>query len=84
MAQTYKVAIQNMRFNPPSVSVSTGDTVEWTNLMGMAHTITADNSEFDSGAVGGGKTFSHVFTAAGKIPYHCQIHPSMVGAVTVT
>ena len=42
MAQTHKINIQNMKFDPASVSITKGDTVEWTNRMGMAHTVTGD------------------------------------------
>ena len=53
MAQNHKVEIKNMRFNPESVTVAKGDTVEWMNLMGMAHTVVPDNDEFPgSGAIG--------------------------------
>jgi plastocyanin len=85
MSQTYKVAIQNMKFNPASVSIAKGDTVEWTNTMGMQHTATADDGSFDSGPFGGpNKTFSHIFDSTGTLPYHCEIHPNMTGTVVVS
>lgn len=37
-----------------------------------------------SGNLGGNGTFTATFTAAGDYPYHCSIHPNMVGTVTVT
>ena len=85
MAQTYKVDIVKMTYSPNSIAVAAGDTVEWTNRMGMAHTVTADNGEFpDSGAIDpNGGTFSHKFDSAGTIPYHCEIHPFMTGTVVV-
>ncbi len=74
-----------MRFTPASVPVAKGDTVEWTNRMGMTHTVTPDNDEFPgSGAMGQNKTFSHVFCDAGTVDYHCEIHPFMTGKVIVT
>ena len=30
-----------------------------------------------------GASFSKTFTSAGSFPYHCTIHPGMVGTVTV-
>jgi hypothetical protein len=36
---------------------------------------TADRGDFDSGAIGSGKMFFWTFNAAGKVPYHCEIHP---------
>jgi len=85
MAQTYKIDIQSMKFNPDSLTIASGDTVEWTNLMGMPHTVAPDNDEFEgSGAIGQNKKFSHVFDAPGTIAYHCEIHPFMTGTVIVT
>jgi plastocyanin len=45
---------------------------------------------FDSGLSGPnaltttGKMFSYTFAAAGKFPYFCQLHPTMVGMVIVS
>ena len=85
MAKTQTVSISNMAFNPNSVTVVVGDTVEWTNQMGVDHTVNPDNNEFPaSGHIGPGKTFSHAFDASGTIAYHCEIHPFMKGTVIVT
>ena len=85
MVKTCKVEIKDMKFDPANVTVAKGDTVEWTNKMGMAHTVAPDNDEFPgSGAIGQDETFSHVFDAAGTVDYHCEIHPFMTGTVVVT
>jgi plastocyanin len=84
MAQTYQVSIQNMQFDPDNVGAATGDTVRWTNTMGMQHTVTADDGSFDSGPIAQGETFSQVFNAAGSVGYHCEIHPQMTGTIIVT
>ena len=52
--------------------------------MAMAHTVTADNAEFDSGALSKDQTFSHVFNDVGTVGYHCEIHDFMQGTVVVT
>jgi plastocyanin len=84
MAQTHSIDITNMAFNPGSVTISVGDTVEWTNLMGMDHTVTPDNSEFpSSGHIKPKAKFSHIFGASGSFAYHCEIHPFMKGTVIV-
>jgi plastocyanin len=85
MAQTHKVNIQNMKFDPASITVAVGDTVEWSNKMGFAHTVAPDGGEFpSSGKIEPNKTFSHVFDKAGSVPYHCEIHTQMKGTVIVT
>lgn len=86
MAQTHKVNIQNMKFDPANVTIAAGDSVEWTNQMGMFHTVAPDDGSFpSSGNIGknGGK-YSHTFNTAGSIPYHCEIHTFMKGTVIVT
>ena len=30
-----------------------------------------------------GDTYSFTFTAAGTYPYHCSIHPNMVGTIVI-
>jgi plastocyanin len=84
-------------FSPNPIHVKVGDTVTWTNIDNMEHTVTSgtgpsDRSKgklFDSGLSGPtvlttGKTFSHQFTKAGELPYFCQIHPTLVGKVVVS
>jgi plastocyanin len=84
-------------FSPNPVSIKVGDTITWTNKDTIFHTVTsgtgpsdpAKGKEFDSGLSGPsalttqGKTFSHKFTTAGEFPYFCELHPTMVGKVSV-
>ena len=85
MAETKTVEIKGMKFQPSPITLARGDTVQWTNRDAMAHTVTADNGEFDSGkTLGKGESFSHTFPDAGTFWYHCEIHPSMRGQVVVT
>jgi plastocyanin len=69
---THQASIESMAFNPDSLPVRAGDTVVWTNNMGMNHTAAADDGSFDSGPIGANDTFSHTFNAAGSVPYHCE------------
>jgi len=52
----------------------------------MTHTATADNGSVpDAGDINQGASSSpQEFAAAGTVKYHCEIHPSMHGAVTVS
>ena len=36
-------------------------------------------TDFNSGNIGSGGTFDHVFSTAGRFPYHCAIHTVMTG-----
>ena len=82
--------------NPRTISLAsaTGGLVKWTNNdqnagvyggTGVTHNITADDgSSFTSGNLLPGAIFETTLTAPGDYPYHCSIHPTMKGRVTVT
>lgn len=92
------VAMQTNQFAPRELTVTTGETVVWTNRDSVGHSVTADDGAFDSSpacgsAAGGclkkGATFSHSFGQPGRFSYHCRIHGAgggqgMAGTVTVT
>jgi len=73
----------NRAFNPDSLDVAVGSTVTWTNTDSIAHTSTSDTRLWDSGSVAPHGQFSMTFQNAGTFPYHCAIHPGMVGTITV-
>jgi plastocyanin len=75
------VTIQNFAFNPPSVEISTGDTVRWTNKDSVEHTVSGPT--FSSGLIPKGQNYEFLFTTPGVYNYNCSIHPSMKGTVTV-
>jgi plastocyanin len=72
-------------FRPDPLQIKAGDTVTWTNNAGTTHTATSDTGAWDTGNLAPAATSSAVsFPTAGTFPYHCAIHPSMVGSVIVT
>ncbi|SYZ73521.1 exported hypothetical protein [Candidatus Zixiibacteriota bacterium] len=79
------VTISGFAFNPSSTTVKMGTTVTWTNNDAVTHTVTSDDGKFtSSGNLGQGAKYSYTFNTAGSYPYHCSIHPSMTGTITVT
>jgi len=78
------VAVANFAFVPASLSVQSGDTVTWTNMDDISHTVSADNDAFDSGVFSKGMTFQLTAGAPGTYTYFCRIHPFMKGTLTVT
>jgi len=78
-----EVFIQNMAFNPVTITVPANTTITWTNKDGVAHTVTSNTGLFDSGSMGANETYSHLFTTAGSYPYHCIFHSGMTGTVIV-
>ncbi len=70
-------------FKPGSITVSSGDTVQWTNngKVPEGHDVSGDG--LDSGVLQAGDSYSHTFGSAGNFSYICSIHPQMHGTVTV-
>jgi plastocyanin len=80
---TVQVIMTDRSYSPQTVTINVGDTVTWVNEDAPQHDVVADNGEFKSGLFDKGGTFSFTFTTAGTYPYHCSIHPGMVGTVVV-
>ena len=81
------VAAKDIAYSPSTLAVKAGDTVTFKNEDGPTHTFTADDKSFDSGRVAPGKSFTFVVpasaTAGTTIAFHCEIHSSMKGTLTV-
>ena len=73
----------NRAFTPDQLDITAGTTVTWTNTDVVSHTSTSDGTGWNSGTLPAGGRFSFTFPAAGTFPYHCTIHPGMVGTVVV-
>jgi len=73
-------------FSPAGVTVPVDTTVKWTNADSIQHTVTSStvplNGTFDA-TLNPGISVCLKFTVAGAFNYHCSIHPSMTGLVTV-
>ena len=80
------------KFDPATVKVAVGDTVEWTNPELITHTVTFDPSQasdaanaalpdgvkpFGSGDLEQDGTFRHTFTVKGVYKYFCKNHEKM-------
>lgn len=94
-SSTYNVSIVSYLFRPQSINVTTGTDVVWTFLTNGTdssdvHTVTSDNQTQSGGGIfqslimHAGQTFSFTFYSPGKYPYHCSVHPLMIGLVNVT
>jgi plastocyanin len=77
------VAIEGFAFAPATLEVPAGTEVTWTNRDPEAHTVTADDGSFDSGAIDPDGAFSVTFDQSGTVTYVCNIHPAMTGTVRV-
>lgn len=77
--------------SPFTVSLAAGGTVTWANTdfttgygsTGVSHHLVEDAGAFDSGLMSPKETFTFTFVAVGTYTYHCSIHPTMTGTITV-
>ena len=77
------VSIGDNYFDPADIAIESGTTVTWTNDGQMPHTVTADDGSFDSEELNPGDSYTVTFSGSGTVPYYCEVHPWMVGSVTV-
>src|SRR5215469_14431108 len=81
------VVIREFKFEPATVTVHEGDTVEWKNNDIVPHTATADDGSqkpaFDSGAIREGAAWRFVARKKGTYNYICTFHPNMKGQLIV-
>jgi len=68
------------------VTAKVGDVITWTNSDTAPHRVGLDDGscEMSGNIAGSGGKASLVFTVAGTYPFHCTIHSSMKGTITIT
>jgi len=83
--KTVTVVIRGFKFDPGTVTVNQGDTVEWKNEDIVPHTATEDVAKpaFDSGTIQVGAMWRYVARNKGTHNYTCTLHPNMEGKLIV-
>ena len=71
-------------YTPNPIEVNVGQTTTWINDDSVIHTVTSTDGIFDSDILQRGQTFSYTFDRVGEYPYYCNVHPDMVGTVSVS
>lgn len=77
------VSIRSSAYSNPNLQVTSGTNVTWKNDDNTTHTVTADDSSFDSGDIQPGASFSHTFSSVGTFAYHDKLHTTLTGVVVV-
>lgn len=83
-AASHDITIRDTGFDPASLTVVAGEPVTWTNATKSEHTVTAVDGSFDSGPIGPGEAFGHVFDTPGTFAYQDTMTPALAGTITVT
>ena len=67
-----------MSFSPNPVAITPGQPMIWHNADSVTHRVVFNDGEVDTGNIAPGGS-STAMGAAAAGPYHCSIHPEMVG-----
>lgn len=81
-AETVRVDIAQLAFDPAQVSAHVGDTIEWVSTDFVVHTATARDKSWDVTIPPKG-TGRVIVEKPGTIDYYCRFHPNMKGSVVV-
>ena len=79
----HRVTIRGFKFDPESLSIAVGDTVEWRNEDIVPHTSTARSSHWNSQSIQPNESWRTVLTIPGSEPYGCQFHLAMKAKLAV-
>ena len=79
-----EASIADRAFDPDPVEAKVGGAISWHNEDAVPHTATLDDVDCDTDLIIRGATGTLVFDEAGTYAYHCRIHPTMHGTITIT
>ena len=68
-------------FSPNPATLPAGQMIVWHNVDSTTHHVVLDDGSLDTGDLRPGAFSQPMEVRAGGGPYHCSIHPVMVGAV---
>jgi plastocyanin len=82
------VHMKGIQFDPKTLTVNQGTTVEWVNDDSVNHDVTKDTGpgpQFSSGSgnLASGDSYKVTFKTAGTVKYECTVHPGMTGTIIV-
>jgi plastocyanin len=82
---TVDATVVNFQWSQP-INAKVGDVITWTNNDTASHKVGLDDGScaMSAAIAGGGGKQSLVFTKAGTYAFHCTIHPSMKGTITIS
>jgi plastocyanin len=87
-----QVTLRDSAFDPQTLTIKVGQSVEWVNADEYGHTVTSDDGRFESGLIPSGQAWTYEFVEPGTYTYHCEPHSArqsegpymgMVGTIVV-
>jgi len=81
---TVDATVGDFKWGP--VSAKVGDVITWTNSDSASHRVGLDDGSctMSGNIAGDGGKASLAFSVAGTYPFHCTVHPSMKGTITIS
>jgi plastocyanin len=82
---TVAVGVADFKWEQP-INAKVGDVITWTNGDSAPHKVALDDGScaMSENIPGSGGTKSLVFSVAGTFPFHCAVHPTMKGTITIS
>lgn len=83
-AAVHSVTMKSLSFDPKSIEIKQGDSIDWTNKSYTEHSATGES--FETGLVAPQKTSKKIeFKNIGTFSYHCSVHgKTMSGQIKVS
>ena len=78
------VHMHDFSFDPETVTVKAGQSVQWINDDALFQSATASDKSWNSGELDQGRSYTHVFDKPGTYAYYCDDHTYMQASVVVT
>jgi len=72
-----EIVASSRNFNPDSVTIKVGTTVNWTSRDGELHTVTSDIPDLLNGTLLPFDSYAYTFNTSGDYEYFCSIHGQM-------
>jgi plastocyanin len=82
---TVQANVKDRTWTPSTVTAKVGDVITWTNADTVPHAVALDDGSCAmSNTIAGGASKSLSFSVAGSFPFHCSVHPTMKGTITIS
>jgi plastocyanin len=79
-----KIEIKDFMFNPPKITVKSGEKITWINHDEEPHTVVSVGKKFPrSSGLDTDQEYSITAGAPGTYEYFCSVHPKMTGTIVV-